>query len=149
MPSMIQLRHVVKIFGDEPRGEALNMLKAGYSKDEIQEHTGHVVGVDDADFDVEAGEIFVVMGLSGSGKSTLIRCVNRLVEPTAGEVIVDGIDVTALEPRQLKSFAATKPAWCFNTSGCSRIKACCPMWHSVSRSKACTLTNAKEQPKRH
>ena len=117
MPSMIQLRHVVKIFGDEPRGEALNMLKAGYSKDEIQEHTGHVVGVDDADFDVEAGEIFVVMGLSGSGKSTLIRCVNRLVEPTAGEVIVDGIDVTALEPRQLQEFRRNKTGMVFQHFG--------------------------------
>lgn len=70
MSTMIQLQHVVKIFGDEPRGDALSMLQAGCSKDEIQERTGHVVGVDDADFEVEAGEIFVVMGLSGSGKST-------------------------------------------------------------------------------
>lgn len=113
MSTMIQLQHVVKIFGDEPRGDAFSMLSAGCSKDEIQERTGHVVGVDDANFDVEAGEIFVVMGLSGSGKSTLIRCVNRLVEPTAGKVIVAGEDVTALDARQLQEFRRNKTGMVF------------------------------------
>ena len=117
MSTMIQLQHVVKIFGDEPGGDALSMLQAGISKDEIQERTGHVVGVDDADFDVEAGEIFVVMGLSGSGKSTLIRCVNRLVEPTDGKVIVAGEDVTALDPRQLQEFRRNKTGMVFQHFG--------------------------------
>ena len=80
------------------------MLRAGCSKQEIKERTGHVVGVKDANIDVEEGEIFVVMGLSGSGKSTLLRCVNRLYEPTTGTIMVDGIDVTALNPKELQAF---------------------------------------------
>ena len=104
MSTKVKLEHVIKIFGDEPDGEALALLRAGRSKEEIRESTGHVVGVNDANIDVEEGEIFVVMGLSGSGKSTLIRCVNRLYEPTAGKVYVDGTDVTALDPKELQAF---------------------------------------------
>ncbi|MCE2512722.1 MAG: glycine betaine/L-proline ABC transporter ATP-binding protein [Acidimicrobiia bacterium] len=104
MATKVKIADVVKIFGDEPDGEALALLRAGCSKEEIKERTGHVVGVKDANIDVEEGEIFVVMGLSGSGKSTLIRCVNRLYEPTAGTVVVDGTDVTALDPKALQAF---------------------------------------------
>ena len=104
MPTKVKIADVVKIFGDEPDGEALTLLRAGCSKDEIKERTGHVVGVKDANIDVEEGEIFVVMGLSGSGKSTLLRCVNRLYEPTTGTVTVDGVDVTALNPKELQAF---------------------------------------------
>ena len=104
MATKVKIESVIKIFGDEPDGEALALLRAGRSKEEIRESTGHVVGVNDANIDVDEGEIFVVMGLSGSGKSTLIRCVNRLYEPTAGKVIVDGTDVTALDPKQLQAF---------------------------------------------
>jgi glycine betaine/proline transport system ATP-binding protein len=100
----IRVENLVKIFGDEPAGAALDMLLDGHLKDEIKEHTGHVVGVDRANFEVEEGEIFVVMGLSGSGKSTLIRCVNRLFEPTAGRVYVDDIDVTTLDETALQAF---------------------------------------------
>ena len=104
MPTKVKIANVTKIFGDEPDGEALTLLRAGCSKEEIRERTGHVVGVKDADIDVEEGEIFVVMGLSGSGKSTLLRCVNRLYEPTTGTIIVDGVDVTALNPKELQAF---------------------------------------------
>ena len=104
MPTKVKIAGITKIFGDEPDGEALALLRAGCSKDEIKERTGHVVGVKDANIDVEEGEIFVVMGLSGSGKSTLLRCVNRLYEPTTGTVTVDGIDVTALNPKELQAF---------------------------------------------
>ena len=104
MATKVKIENVVKIFGDEPDGEALSLLRAGYSKDVIRESTGHVVGVSDANIDISEGEIFVVMGLSGSGKSTLIRCVNRLHEPTAGRVFVDDIDITALEPKELQAF---------------------------------------------
>ncbi len=104
MPTKVKIADVVKIFGDEPDGEALALLRAGCSKKEIKERTGHVVGVNDANIDVAEGEIFVVMGLSGSGKSTLIRCVNRLYEPTAGTIVVDGTDVTALNPKELQAF---------------------------------------------
>lgn len=104
MPTKVKLENVVKIFGDEPDGQALKLLRAGASKEAIREDTGHVVGVNDASIEVEEGEIFVVMGLSGSGKSTLIRCVNRLYEPTAGRITVDGTDVTALDPKGLQAF---------------------------------------------
>ncbi|MYB03767.1 MAG: ATP-binding cassette domain-containing protein, partial [Acidimicrobiaceae bacterium] len=104
MPTKIKIESVIKIFGDEPEGEALELLRAGHSKDVIREITGHVVGVDNANIDIEEGEIFVVMGLSGSGKSTLIRCVNRLYEPTAGRIVVDDTDVTALDPKKLQVF---------------------------------------------
>ena len=104
MPIKVRLENVIKIFGDEPDGKALEMLQSGSSKESIREDTGHVVGVNGASIDVEEGEIFVVMGLSGSGKSTLIRCVNRLHEPTAGRIVVDDIDVTALDAKQLQIF---------------------------------------------
>ena len=104
MPTKVKIADITKIFGDEPDGEALTLLRAGCSKEEIKERTGHVVGVKDANIDVEEGEIFVVMGLSGSGKSTLLRCVNRLYEPTTGTITVDGIDVTALNPKELQAF---------------------------------------------
>ena len=104
MPTKVKIADITKIFGDEPDGEALALLRAGCSKEEIKERTGHVVGVKDANIDVEEGEIFVVMGLSGSGKSTLLRCVNRLYEPTTGTVTVDGVDVTALNPKELQAF---------------------------------------------
>ena len=104
MPAKVRIEHLTKIFGHEPDGKALELLRAGYSKEAIRESTGNVVGVSDATIDVAEGEIFVVMGLSGSGKSTLIRCVNRLYEPTAGRVIVDGTDVTALDSKELQGF---------------------------------------------
>ena len=104
MPTKVKIANVTKIFGDEPDGKALELLRAGHSKEAIRESTGHVVGVNDASIDVAEGEIFVVMGLSGSGKSTLIRCVNRLYEPTAGTITVDGTDVTALNSKELQAF---------------------------------------------
>ena len=80
------------------------MLEKGCGKDEIMEKTRHGVGVADANFTVNQGEILVVMGLSGSGKSTLVRCINRLIEPTRGKVIVDGEDVTQLSKKDLRFF---------------------------------------------
>src|SRR3546814_6060525 len=82
-----------KIFGHRPE-RALDLLGHGKDKDAIQRETGNVVGVHSASFAVASGEIFVVMGLSGSGKSTLVRLLNRLIEPTAGSVLIDGEDVT-------------------------------------------------------
>ncbi|PZX21083.1 glycine betaine transporter subunit; ATP-binding compoent of ABC superfamily [Cupriavidus phytorum] len=89
-----------KVFGSNPR-QALDMLAAGATKDEVFRRTGHVVGVHNVSFDVKEGEIFVLMGLSGSGKSTLIRLVNRLVEPTAGKVLIGGRDVAAVSRGEL------------------------------------------------
>ncbi|MPW23509.1 betaine/proline/choline family ABC transporter ATP-binding protein [Paraburkholderia sp. CNPSo 3157] len=96
----VVVERLCKVFGDNPR-QALDMLAAGATKDEVFKRTGQVIGVHDVSFDVREGEIFVLMGLSGSGKSTLIRLVNRLVEPTAGKVLIDGRDVAAVSRGQL------------------------------------------------
>nr|WP_254699841.1 glycine betaine/L-proline ABC transporter ATP-binding protein [Trinickia violacea] len=89
-----------KVFGSNPT-QALDMLALGATKDEILARTGQVVGVHNVSFDVQEGEIFVLMGLSGSGKSTLIRLINRLVEPSAGKVLIDGRDVAAARRAEL------------------------------------------------
>ncbi|MBT0964155.1 glycine betaine/L-proline ABC transporter ATP-binding protein ProV [Denitromonas iodatirespirans] len=94
------VRNLYKIFGNRPE-VALQMLREGRDKDEILKETGQVVGVRDASFTVKKGEIFVIMGLSGSGKSTLIRLLNRLIEPSAGEVVVDGVNVAAMSKSKL------------------------------------------------
>ncbi len=99
----IDIQNLYKIFGPHPE-KAMKLVKEGRSKDEIMEATRHGVGVADVSFDVNEGEILVVMGLSGSGKSTLVRCINRLIEPTAGKVFVDGQDVTGLSTKELRAF---------------------------------------------
>jgi len=99
----IVIENLYKIFGPNPE-VALEMLKKGHSKDEIMEKTRHGVGVANASFKVNQGEILVVMGLSGSGKSTLVRCINRLINPTSGRVLVDGKDVTLLNKKELRHF---------------------------------------------
>lgn len=99
----IKVKNLYKIFGDRPE-KAFNLLKKGKNKEEILEKTGLTVGVQDASFSVDTGEIFVVMGLSGSGKSTLVRMLNRLIDPTSGEITVDGQDVTNMHAKQLVEF---------------------------------------------
>ena len=99
----IVVEGLYKIFGPKPE-KALQMVEEGRSKEEIMEKTRHGVGVADANFVVNSGEILVVMGLSGSGKSTLVRCINRLIEPTAGRVLVKGEDVTRLNKKELRHF---------------------------------------------
>ncbi|HCW92333.1 quaternary amine ABC transporter ATP-binding protein [Flexistipes sinusarabici] len=99
----IKIKNVSKIFGDHPE-EALKLLDDGYDKDTIMEKTKQAVGVAKASFNVYEGEIVVVMGLSGSGKSTLVRCINRLIEPTAGEIYVDDINVLKLDEKELREF---------------------------------------------
>ena len=103
----IKAENLYKIFDGKGQKE-IEMLKDGMSKDDILEKTGATVGINDAGFEVEEGEIFVIMGLSGSGKSTLLRCINRLVEPTAGSVTVDGTDVTELNKDELREFRKEK-----------------------------------------
>jgi glycine betaine/proline transport system ATP-binding protein len=110
----IQIRNLFKVFGDRPK-EALHLLDQGFTKDEVFERTGQVVGVNDVSFDVGSGEIFVLMGLSGSGKSTLIRLINRLVEPTSGAVVVDGEDLTRLPHAQLVKWRRQRIAMVFQS----------------------------------
>jgi len=108
VPPTIQLSHVYKVFGDQPRGRALTLLKSGVTKDQVLEETEHVVGLDDVSFSVDKGEIFVVMGLSGSGKSTALRTVNKLIGVTEGSVRVENTEVTSLHGRALQEFRRTK-----------------------------------------
>ncbi len=112
----ISCRGVWKIFGPNPGG-IRPLIDQGLSRSEILAQTGHVIAVRDVSFDVRPGEIFVVMGLSGSGKSTLIRCLSRLVEPTAGEIIVDGQDVVGLDATQLRELRRHKMSMVFQRFG--------------------------------
>jgi len=112
----IDIRNVTKIFGDDPDA-ALALLKQGTSKDDVQAETGQVIGVDNVSLSVERGQIYVVMGLSGSGKSTLIRHVNRLIDPTAGEIYVNGVDVLSMNLEELRHFRRTQIAMVFQKFG--------------------------------
>ena len=108
----IRVESLVKIFGETPR-EGLKLMREGYTRDAILEKTGNVVGVGGVSFDIQEGELFVIMGLSGSGKSTLIRCLNRLIEPTSGQVIVDDEDVAHVDFERLREVRRTKMAMVF------------------------------------
>lgn len=102
MAKDIQIDHVFKVFGDEPQA-ALALVREGRSKQEILAETGQSIGVFDAHFSIQAGEIFVIMGLSGSGKSTLARLLNRLIEPSAGRVVIDGRNIFEHSDRELRA----------------------------------------------
>ncbi|WP_344964866.1 glycine betaine/L-proline ABC transporter ATP-binding protein ProV [Oceanisphaera sediminis] len=97
---ILSIKNVYKVFGAQPE-LAMEMLNKGASKDEIFEETGQAVGVFDASFSVNRGEIFVIMGLSGSGKSTMVRLLNRLIEPTAGTIQLNGREITGLSDTEL------------------------------------------------
>jgi glycine betaine/proline transport system ATP-binding protein len=103
----IQVKDVTKVFGKAPK-KGVELLDAGKTKHEILNDTGMTVGVNKANFEVHAGEIFVIMGLSGSGKSTLVRLINRLIEPTDGEVLIDGDDIVKMKPDQLREVRRKK-----------------------------------------
>ena len=108
--------NIWKVFGPNPQN-ALENLDHSLTRAEIQEQTGHVVAVRDMTFKVEHGETFVVMGLSGSGKSTLVRCLSRLIEPTAGEVLIDGEDVIQMNKNQLTELRRNKMSMVFQHFG--------------------------------
>jgi glycine betaine/proline transport system ATP-binding protein len=96
----IEVKNLTKIFGSNLK-EGLKRLEQGQSKEQILKETGMTVGVNKATFQVKPGEFFVIMGLSGSGKSTLIRLVNRLIEPTDGELLIDGENITKMNKTDL------------------------------------------------
>jgi len=97
---ILSINNIYKVFGSQP-DVAMKMVNAGHSKNEIFEKTGQVIGVFDATFSVKRGEIFVIMGLSGSGKSTMVRLFNRLIEPTAGSIYLNGREITGLSDKEL------------------------------------------------
>lgn len=113
MSTKLRVDDVTVIFGTAPEREALPLMRQGESKAEILARTGHVVAASEVSFAVDEGEVFVIMGLSGSGKSTLVRCVNRLIEPTTGEIEIDGEDVLAADKKQLRAIRRTKMAMVF------------------------------------
>ncbi|MFF5717410.1 glycine betaine/L-proline ABC transporter ATP-binding protein [Streptomyces buecherae] len=109
--SRLRAEHLYKVFGRRPKA-AVTALEGGASRDELRSQ-GTTAAVIDASFAVEAGQIFVVMGLSGSGKSTLLRMLNGLLEPTAGQVLYDGTDLTRLSARELREVRSRKISMVF------------------------------------
>lgn len=103
----IEVKKATKIFGRNSK-RAAQMLAEGKSKEEILKSTGATVGVNNAEFAIHDGEIFVIMGLSGSGKSTLVRLLNRLIEPTAGHILLDGEDIVQMGKEQLRKVRREK-----------------------------------------
>ncbi|AFT81324.1 quaternary amine ABC transporter ATP-binding protein [Leuconostoc carnosum] len=108
----VEIKHLTKIFGKRPKA-ALKMVKQNKSKNEIVEKTGSTVGVYDINMTIEDGEIFVIMGLSGSGKSTLIRLLNRLIEPTDGQLFIDAQEITKFNKKQMLDIRRQKMSMVF------------------------------------
>ena len=114
--SKIEINNVYKIFGNNPNS-VLPMVKDGATKETVLEETGHTVGLDNVSLKIEEGETFVCMGLSGSGKSTLIRHLNRLIDPTDGEILIEGTNVMSLNTESLIDFRRHKMSMVFQRFG--------------------------------
>ncbi|MBO0424072.1 glycine betaine/L-proline ABC transporter ATP-binding protein [Enterococcus plantarum] len=112
----VKVSHLTKIFGKKSK-QALEMIKENKDKTEILKKTGATVGVYDVNFEVEEGEIFVIMGLSGSGKSTLIRLLNRLIEPTSGDIFIDNQEIAKLDKEGLREVRRNKMSMVFQNFG--------------------------------
>ena len=106
--AVIECRNLWKIFGKQADVAMTAVKERGLGKTEVRDQFDCVVGVQDASFRVGRGEIFCIMGLSGSGKSTLIRHVNRLIEPTSGQLFIEGQDINALRASELREIRADK-----------------------------------------
>ena len=114
--TLIEISGLYQVFGNKAKS-VLPMVKAGKSKDEVLAETGHTVGLRDINLDVKRGEIFVIMGLSGSGKSTMIRHFNRLIDPTEGQIKVEGEDIMKLTDDELIQFRRHKMSMVFQHFG--------------------------------
>ena len=112
----IVCNNVWKIFGTYPQ-RTLQTIDRSLSRAEVQQQTGHVIAVKDVSFEIRKGETFVVMGLSGSGKSTLVRCISRLIEPTAGQMIIDGEDIMNYNEAQLTELRRFRMSMVFQHFG--------------------------------
>jgi glycine betaine/proline transport system ATP-binding protein len=115
-PYKIQVKNVCKIFGARWR-QGLQLLNDGASKADVLARTGCNVGLSGVSLDIQAGEIFVIMGLSGSGKSTLVRHFNRLIDPSAGEILIDGRDVLSMSERELRELRRSRISMVFQGFG--------------------------------
>lgn len=114
MAIKLEVKNLYKIFGEHPE-RAFKLLESGKNKEQIFTKTGLSVGVKDANLAIEEGEIFVIMGLSGSGKSTLVRLLNRLIEPTRGEVLIDGEDIAKISDSALRTVRRNKISMVFQS----------------------------------
>ena len=112
----VRIRNLYKIFGRSPQ-KVLPLVKDGLSKADLLDQHNHVLGIQDVSLDIPEKRIQVVMGLSGSGKSTLIRHINRLIEPTAGEILIDGEDVLSMSDSQLQDLRRFKASMVFQKFG--------------------------------
>lgn len=110
--AIIKVEHLTKIYGSDT-DKALKLLNQGMDNESIKKQTKQVVGIRDVSFQVEQGESFVIMGLSGSGKSTLLRCLNGLINATAGKIIIDGQELTGMSSRQLEELRRKKMGMVF------------------------------------
>ena len=113
---LIRIKNLYKVFGEKPKA-VMPLVHEDISKDDLLAQTGHALGLKDINLDIKKGEIFVIMGLSGSGKSTLIRHFNRLIDPTEGSIIVDGVDVMSLSQKELEEFRRHKMSMVFQRFG--------------------------------
>ncbi|NOJ21204.1 quaternary amine ABC transporter ATP-binding protein [Vibrio coralliilyticus] len=113
---LIEISGLYKVFGRKPQS-VMERVEAGESKDKVLADTGHTVGLKDINLQINKGEIFVIMGLSGSGKSTLIRHFNRLIDPTEGQILVEGTDVMKLNQKELEEFRRHKMSMVFQRFG--------------------------------
>ena len=114
--SKLRIENLTKIFGDN-QNEALHLIHEGKDKREILKETGATIGVNQATFDVKEGEIFVIMGLSGSGKSTLVRMLNRLIEPTSGNIYIDEENISIMDKKALREVRRKKISMVFQNFG--------------------------------
>ncbi|MCG9781793.1 glycine betaine/L-proline ABC transporter ATP-binding protein [Vibrio brasiliensis] len=113
---LIEISGLYKVFGPKPKS-VIERIKQGDSKDQVLAETGHTVGLKEINLKIKQGEIFVIMGLSGSGKSTLIRHFNRLIDPTEGQILVEGTDVMQLSQKELEDFRRHKMSMVFQRFG--------------------------------
>ncbi|KVV06150.1 MULTISPECIES: glycine betaine/L-proline ABC transporter ATP-binding protein [unclassified Pseudomonas] len=112
----IEVRNVFKVFGNREK-DVLALIREGKSKEEVLAKTGCVIGINDLSLSIRAGEVFVIMGLSGSGKSTLVRHLNRLIDPTSGQILVDGQNILDYDMPALRQFRRHKISMVFQNFG--------------------------------
>lgn len=115
--SLIEVKNLSRLFGNGNLKKALKLRHSGHSRSEILQETSINVAVDNVTLLIEENEIFVIMGLSGSGKSTLLRCLNRLIEPTEGTVLIDGVDLLKLSKQQVREIRRNKISMVFQNFG--------------------------------
>ena len=114
MAIKLEVKNLYKVFGENP-DRAFKYIDKGMGKEALLEKTGLSLGVNNASLDIEEGEIFVIMGLSGSGKSTMVRLLNRLIEPTRGQVIIDGVDIAKISDSELRQVRRNKISMVFQS----------------------------------